>query len=52
MLLHALSRPPTTYAPPLRGLRVRRARALLVAGSLRFMVDAGGVRACTVSRVL
>ena len=32
MLLHALSRPSTTYASPLRGSRVRRARSLLVAG--------------------
>ena len=40
LLLHALSQPSTTYAPPLRGSRVRRARSLLVAGSARFMVDA------------
>ena len=37
LLLHVLSRLSTTYAPPLRGSHVR------------FMVDAGGVRACTAS---
>ena len=59
MFLHALSRPSTTYARPLRGSRVRRARSLLVAGSVHFaggvrsvMVDAGGARACILSRVI
>ena len=52
LLLHALSRPSTTSAPPLRGSRVRRARSSSVAGSVRFVGDVGGVRACTVSRVL
>ena len=52
MLLHVLSRPSTTYAPQLRGSRVRRARSLLVAGGVCFMVDAGGMCTCMVSRVL
>ena len=52
LLLHALSRPSTAYAPPLLGTRVRRARSLLVVGRVRFMGDAGGVRACMVSWVI
>ena len=39
-----------TYAPPLHGSRMRRARSLLVVGGVCFMVDAGGVCACTMCR--
>ena len=46
LLLHALSWPSTTYAPPLCRLRVHRAHSLLVAGSARFMVDAGPPPPC------